>query len=233
MTRKRLALGAVRSAVAAIALLATAVPAQACGLALLLALDVSSSVDSAEHRLQNDGLAAALTDPVVMEQILGQGGIWLAAFEWSGKRKQRILIDWTHLNSLPEIADAARRIRGAGRSTTEFPTSLGYALGFAAVFMQQAPPSCARKVIDIAGDGVNNDGFPPSSAYRAFDFTNVTVNGLVIRGADPDPVEYYAREVVRGPGSFLELAEGYADYAQAMRRKLIREVSGGAFAMVE
>ncbi len=210
--------------------LAFATPVSACPLALVLALDVSSSVDDGEHRLQSEGLARALTDPAVMESILSQGGIWLAAFEWSGRRNQRILIDWTHLNSLRVIGQAAARLRDAPRSTNEFPTALGYALGFASVYLKKSPPGCLRRVIDVAGDGVNNEGFAPSNAYNAFDFRDVTVNGLVIKGAEPDPETFYREQVQYGPGSFIEIAHGYEDYAEAMRRKLIREVLGASLA---
>lgn len=224
----------LRSACAGLAMLIlTATPVPACPLALVLALDVSSSVDDQEHRLQSDGLALALTDPAVIESILSQGGIWIAAFEWSGRRNQRILIDWTHLNSLRVIGQAAARIRDARRSTNEFPTALGYALGFASVYLKKSPPGCVRRVIDVAGDGVNNEGFAPSNAYNAFDFRGVTVNGLVIKGADPDPEAFYREQVIHGPGSFVEIADGYEDYAEAMRRKLIREVLGASLAQYD
>lgn len=89
---------------------------------------------------------------------------------------------------------------------------------------------CLRQVVDVSGDGVNNEGFPPASAYRAFDYARITVNGLVVRGADPDPVPYYTREVIRGSGAFVEVAETYADYERAMARKLLREISGAPLA---
>jgi len=204
-----------------------------CPMALVLAVDVSSSVDSREYRLQSDGLAFALTDPVVMEHILTTGGLWLAAFEWSGRFNHQMLLDWTFLNDLNSIALAAERIRSVPRSTNEFPTAMGYAMGYASLLMERAPERCLRRVIDVAGDGVTNEGFHPNSAYRAFDFGDITVNGLVITGGDPDPLPYYQENVVRGPGAFIEIAQGYDNYAIAMRRKLIREITGGTVAALE
>lgn len=204
--------------------------AQSCPLALVLALDASSSVDPREYRLQAEGLEFALTDTDVVAAILDVGGILATAFEWSGRDKQIVHAGWRFLDSPAAIAAFAARLGAAQRGYDEFPTSLGYALGFAAIQLERAPVECARHVIDVSGDGVNNDGFGPASAYRARAFGRITVNGLVIKGADPDPEFYYRTSVIRGPGAFVELADDYGDYARAMRRKLLREIGGGAFA---
>lgn len=201
-----------------------------CPLALVLALDASSSVDGREYRLQAQGLEYAFTDPDVEAAILGAGGILATAFEWSGRNQQVIHAGWSWLDSRASIAGFARRLGTAQRGFDEFPTSLGHALGFAAIQLSRAPVACTRQVIDVSGDGVNNDGFGPASAYRAHAFDAITVNGLVIKGADPDPEAYYLTSVIRGPGAFVELADDYDDYARAMRRKLLREIGGGSFA---
>ena len=206
-------------------------PAHACSLALLLAQDVSSSVDGGEHSFQSRGLASALTNPDVVAAILMGGGIWISAFEWSGRTNQIVHVDWTYLDSPAVIGRVAKTIAAAPRGHADYPTSLGYALGFAAVHMRKVPQRCARQVVDVAGDGINNEGFPPEAAYRAFDFTDITVNGLVIKGSDPDPEAFYREEVAKGAGSFVEVAYGYQDYAEAMKRKLIREISGASLAM--
>lgn len=222
-----------RLAAAALLAAASAFPARACDLALILALDVSASVDAEEYRLQRDGLAAALDDEEVVLSILAAGGIWLSAFEWSGARHQNMRLEWTFLDEPGEVRAAASALSAATRSQDEFPTSLGYALGHAMIRLAQAPQRCLRQVIDVSGDGVNNDGFPPASAYRAHDMTGVTVNALAIEGEDPPPAPYYAREVIRGPGAFVEVARGYDDYARAMKRKLLREINGGGLAFAE
>ena len=80
-------------------------------------------------------------------------------------------------------------------------------------------------MIDVSGDGVNNQGFGPDLAYKHFPFDNITVNGLVIEGHDQQVTQYYRREVLRGPGAFLEIAQGFEDFERAMSRKLYREIN--------
>lgn len=205
---------------------ALAVPggAQACRLALALALDVSSSVDEAEYLMQRDGLAAALLSDEVVEAITLDGPIALAVYEWSGRRQSVLVQDWVLLGTRADIAAAAARLGAVQRSYRRFPTALGYALGYGAELLQRAP-ECERHVIDMSGDGVTNDGFGPFHAYKHFPFDGVTVNGLVVLGADPAVMEHYEFEVLHGPQAFLEVAQGYEDYRNAMVRKLFREIS--------
>lgn len=207
--------------------------AQACSVALVLAMDSSASVDAREHQLQINGLADAFLDPDVVNAIEVVGGIYVTAFEWSGRYQQVEQLSWRFINDGASASAASNILRQAGRGYTEFPTALGYALGHAAVLMKQAPAHCRRKVIDVAGDGINNDGFGPDSAYKAFDFNGITVNGLVIAGPDSVPVDYYYAEVIRGPGAFVEVAGTYDDYAEAMKRKLIREIIGSGLASAD
>ena len=197
-----------------------------CEVALALALDASSSVNPTEFRLQSQGLAAALLDRDVKAAILGGGGVLMTAYEWSGRRQQAIIADWSMLETEEAIASFAGKLAGHKRAFIEFPTAVGYALGFGAIRLERAPVSCARQVIDLSGDGVHNEGFPPASAYRAFNFSGITVNGLVIKGEDPDPEPYYRKNVLYGPGAFLEVASNYEDYANAMKRKLLKEIGG-------
>lgn len=200
--------------------------AQGCRLALLLALDVSSSVDEAEYVLQRDGLAAALTDPDIVGAILSQGGpVLLGVYEWSGRRQSVDILDWTVLKSKQVIADAATKIRSAQRSYRRFPTALGYALGYGATMMGRAPMVCQRRVIDMSGDGITNDGFWPELAYKHFPFDGITVNGLAVLGADPDVLDHYLFDLRRGPGAFVETSQGYEGFRKAMTRKLFREIN--------
>ena len=204
-----------------------------CGLSLVLALDVSSSVDAEEFALQTGGLANALRDPSVRRSIIAAGGIQAIALEWSGRDKQVDIAPWSLLTSDADISRFADSIETHQRVHTKFPTALGYALGHAATRLRKAPLRCARAVIDVSGDGVNNEGFEPLLAYRNFDFFNVTVNGLVIQGADPDPVAYYRAEVIHGPGAFVEIAADFSDYEAAMKRKLLREINGAGLALAD
>jgi hypothetical protein len=207
--------------------------APACELSLLFALDVSASVDAREYRQQMDGLAAALRDPAVAEAMLSQpGGVALAAYEWSGRYQQEMVAEWTAIGDGAALAAFADRLTAQKRSHDEFPTAIGYALGFGAGVMADAPP-CTRRVIDISGDGIGNEGFPPAAAYREFPFEGVTVNGLAIGGADPEVVAYYRDRIPHGDGAFVEVAETFDDYADAIRRKLLREVLGAQFVSAE
>ncbi|WP_296631122.1 DUF1194 domain-containing protein [Roseovarius sp.] len=204
-----------------------AAPAQgACRLALVLALDVSSSVDEAEYALQRVGLASALDTSEIRTAILrgGAGDVALAVYEWSGRFQDKLHLDWTLLRSDGDITGAVAVLAGMQRSTSDYPTGLGSALGYGAALMARAP-RCDRQVIDVSGDGINNQGFGPALAYKHFPFDGITVNGLVIEGHDPQVTQYYQREVLYGPGAFLEVAQGFEDFERAMSRKLFREIN--------
>jgi hypothetical protein len=211
-----------------------AAPVEAgCRLALLLALDVSSSVDQYEDGLQRQGLASALVAPAVQSAFFGLADhVALAAFEWSGRYNQEVLLDWTLIDSPAVLSEAAAQISASKRSHNEFPTAMGYALGFGATMLERAP-SCDSKTIDMAGDGQNNEGFGPLQAYREFPFAGVVVNGLVVNAADFEAetqlIEFFTTQVLHGPGAFLEVAQGFEDYERAMRRKLERELSVPVF----
>ncbi len=197
---------------------------ESCKLALILALDSSSSVDQAEYEFQLKGLAAALLDAEVKRMIAEQGGINLMAFEWSGRFNQEVIVGWRYLTSELEVSEFALALASHQRVRSDYPTAMGYALGYAAGLFRQLPQQCLRQVVDVSGDGVHNDGFNPQIAYRTFEFDAISVNGLVIKGADPDPEQYYRENVVHGPGSFLVVANNFNDYGEAIKQKLLREI---------
>jgi hypothetical protein len=231
-------LGAALGALACLPALPAAAQEVICRLALVLAIDVSSSVDAQEDLLQRQGLASALTAPEVVSAFLRTDlPVALAAFEWSGRWNQTVLLDWRLIRSEADLAQAAARIASSRRSTREFPTAMGYALGFAARMLRDAP-RCLMQTVDVSGDGITNDGFGPRAAYREFGFEGVTVNGLAIEVPEPAGREisvrtYYAEEVLHGPLAFLELAAGFGDFERAMRRKLEREVGAQAIGRLE
>lgn len=209
--------------------ISAAAAAPHCDLSLVLAVDASASVDAREYGIQTQGLADALRAPEVTAAILTSGGVYLSVFEWSGSRQQVLLLDWTELNSLAAIDAAAAKIAATRRQYTEFPTSMGPALAYASGVMDRAPARCLRKVVDISGDGVHNYGYGPRLAYENFDFSDITVNGLVITDAWPDPLRYYYEEVLHGKDAFVVEAHGFRELAKAMRRKLVREIKGEVF----
>lgn len=192
-------------------------------------MDVSSSIDADEDRLQRAGLAAALIAPDVQEAFFASPDpVALFVFEWSGRYNQHDLAGWRVINSAADLAAVAQAIAQSTRSHDDFPTAMGFALGYAAVKLEEGP-SCLFRTIDIAGDGENNEGFGPQEAYAAFPFDAVTVNGLVVNAgefeAETGLIPYFRNEVIRGPAAFVEIANGFEDYEDAMRRKLIRELS--------
>lgn len=217
----------MRRAAAALAVSAAlALPAAAeCRLALTLAIDVSSSVDAGEYRLQMDGLAAALEDPQVRDALFQVPGAWVAlqVYEWSGVTDQTILRDWTEVTS-PQVLDGiAADIRAHARRYVGNPTALGEAIRFGRRQLDRAPP-CAESKIDVSGDGQSNAGIPPQQIYGGTDFAGVIVNGLAIQSDEQALGRYYRFFVIWGPGAFVEVADSFEDYAAAIRRKLIREL---------
>ncbi|WP_375691108.1 DUF1194 domain-containing protein [Pseudooceanicola sp. LIPI14-2-Ac024] len=212
--------------VAGLALGPVAATAEECRLALLLALDVSSSVDPGEYDLQKLGLATALGSVAVREALTNTTGgyVAMAVYEWSGRYQQKVVLEWTRMDDPSAIDTAVAVISTAERSFSRFPTAIGYSLGYAAKVLERAPV-CKRRVIDISGDGVNNEGFGPDLAYKNFPLDGVTVNGLVILGQDSDVLPFYRREVRHGDGAFVEQAAGFEDFAEAMTRKLYREIN--------
>lgn len=232
-----LALRALLAAGLALAGAGAATAQEACRLALVLAMDISSSVDPLEDALQRGGLAQALRAPEVVEAILSQPDrpVALAMFEWSGRVQQDMVLPWILLRDAATVNAAADRIALSRRSYAEFSTAIGHAIEYAHDIFRQGP-ACDARVLDISGDGVNNDGFGPTAAYDAFDFSQITVNALVIEvqeegtdhgiteGADTGLADYFRQIVIRGPGSFVEVAAGFEDFERAMRRKLLREL---------
>ena len=218
---------ALGCALAAAALaVTTPAAAQSCRLALTLALDVSSSVDAHEYALQNEGLARALTAPEVVAAFLSAPGaaVALHVFEWSGRSHQTARADWVFIRSQADLAAVAERMRALPRSNSALPTAIGTALSFAAQALAERD-DCAAHTIDLSGDGVNNAGPTPDTARLAAAFDGVTVNGLVIGPGHATLRRYYERFVIQGPGAFVEVAEDFADFEAAMRRKLVRELT--------
>ncbi len=226
----------VRAIALALALVAAG-PASACRLALLLALDISASVDAREDALQRQGLARALAAPEVEAALLSGGGpVALSVFEWSGRVQQDMILPWVLLDSPAAIRGAADRIRTSRRSYADFPTAAGRMLEFAETRFALAP-ACDAQTLDVSGDGISNDGPDPRAVYAVGGLAGVTVNGLAIvvprgmgsdhgdEGASIGLADWYQAELIRGPGAFVEVADGFDGFERAMRRKLVRETA--------
>lgn len=211
--------------------------AQHCRQALALALDVSGSVDMREYRMQLDGLATALEDPEVAEVLLATPGVpvWLAVFEWSGRDSQRLILDWRPLNSADALGQSVAALRGWRRQRSTAFTGLGAAMEFGAALLGAAP-LCGQYTLDISGDGMNNEWPRPRVVKNSGVLNGLTINGLVIgddmnlpEGVRPGKTEelttYFQQVIIQGPDAFVEVAFGYGDYAEAMKRKLLREIA--------
>lgn len=197
--------------------------AQACELALVLAVDVSGSVDHIEYRLQMDGLGAALADGAVTEALVAaQAKVML--LQWTGISRQRVSVPWTHVTDLNAADALALRVRGAPREWRNFSTAIGEAVG-SALIQFDAVPECKRRVIDVSGDGFSNEGVPPAEMKSAALRRGVTINGLAIAESENELVDYYRANLIVGPGSFALEALTFEDYPKRIRQKLLREIT--------
>ncbi len=200
----------------------------ACRQALVLALDVSGSVDAAEYRLQLDGVASALREADVRAALLAMpdAPVHLAVIEWSGSGFQRLVLPWSALDGPAAIEAAAARLAATRRVAAPQATAIGAALGRAAGLLD-AGPACWRRTVDISGDGKNNDWPEPETVRAGGALAGITVNALVVapEGGIAELSAYFRAQVVQGPDAFVETALGYDDYARAMQRKLLREIA--------
>ena len=206
--------------------LAIPAPASACGLELVLAMDVSRSVINDEFDLQMVGLSSAFRDPEVIEAIGWiPGGVMATVTQWSGPENQHQSVGWRYLTGRESVISFAEEIEVVRRRFFGAYTAIGEALWHANALSATNPKTCSRRVIDVSGDGASNRGREPAAIADALAANGVTVNAVVIRGARPDPAEYYLDNVVRGPGSFVEIASTFHDYARAIHQKLLRELT--------
>lgn len=210
----------------ALLLLLFARPLAACEVALVVALDVSRSVDKYEYVLMRDGIASAFLDEDVADLIVDlPGGIMATVTQWGGMGQQRQVVGWRPLRTRGDIAGFVQAFAGRSRGFWMADTAVSEALLHADLMFETQPDACRRKVIDISGDGIANAGEPVWPISRAIGSKGVTINGLVVKGARRDPVIWYQEEVIAGPLPFVETAESYDDYTRAMTRKLLRELT--------
>lgn len=210
--------------------------AASCRQALALGLDVSGSVSRQEYRLQVEGLASALQDPKVARALLStpQVPVHLMVFEWSAPEFQRVLLNWTPVDSQRTLQEIAQILTATQRTPAPPGTAVGSAMQFGIAQLAQVP-ECWKHTLDVSGDGLHNMGPAPHVAKSGLEGTGVTINGLVI-GADSqvatdtrlaqigELVAYYQAQVIHGPHAFVETALGFEDFQSAMTRKLLREL---------
>jgi hypothetical protein len=215
-----------------------AIAAEQVDLLLVLASDVSRSVDAAKFKLQRDGYVAAISNLRVIEAIKSgpHGRIAICFIEWSGVGAQKVVIDWTMIDGTKAAQDFASQLDEAQRSFAD-RTSISGGIDFAMAQLEHAPFQAARRTIDVSGDGTNNSGRDVTAARDEALAQGVTINGLVILSEQPlswnadhtNPPggleAYYRNNVTGGPNSFVLVAENFNTFGQAILNKLVAEVA--------
>ncbi|MGD0147290.1 MAG: DUF1194 domain-containing protein [Xanthobacteraceae bacterium] len=223
---------------AAILVPAAARAAEDVDLLLVLAVDVSRSIDASKFQLQREGYAAAVADPHVLDAIrTGRTGrIGLTFVEWSGVGAQKVVIDWTTIGDADSAKGFGDRLLEAPRSFAD-RTSISGAIEFAMGQFDKAPFEAARRTIDVSGDGTNNAGRDIATLRDEAVAKGITINGLVILSDNPmswnpdhtNPpgglANYYRNNVVGGPSAFVMVAENFNSFGQAIIKKMIAEVA--------
>lgn len=206
-------------------------------LQLVLAVDVSRSIDDEEYALQKDGYAKAFINPSVLKAIQesGQGRIAVTLVEWSGAEFQKVAVPWTLISDAASGQSFSDAILRAPRSFWGW-TSISGAIDASVQVLAQSNFVGARKVIDVSGDGVNNSGRPALAARDDALQHGITINGLVIMDERPNPGvlnaeqepldQFYRDNVIGGPGAFVIAIKGFDTFAVAIVNKLVREIAG-------
>jgi hypothetical protein len=196
-------------------------------LALVLAVDCSSSVDDGDYKLQMQGIAGALRNPALYEAIASgaYGRIALALVHWSTSSNQSVAIGWSSIASPADLESVARQAESAERKWRAGGTGLAAAIAFNTALLQSLPAEAARRIIDVSGDGEENDGGDVGEARAAALARGITINGLPILSGSPTLESYYREVVIGGPGAFVVPAGNLQAFAEAMSQKLLREVS--------
>ncbi len=195
-------------------------------MALVLAVDVSESVDAGEYQLQHEGIARAFENPQVVDAIRGgaQGGIEVMVLEWSDRDKQSIVADWSLVKDQESAAAFATKVR-AGKRSSQGLTAIGDALLASAAAFEQLPDKPQRRVIDLSGDGMANIGPPPAAVRDVLVKQGITINGLAILATEPWLDGYYNDNVIGGEGAFLLQVQDFQTFATAIQQKLLAEIS--------
>jgi hypothetical protein len=205
---------------------------------LVLAVDISGSVDSVEAEQQRQGYVSALADPAVARAIRSTftGRVAMTYVEWAGAEMQEVVVPWTMLEDEASAAGFAAAIAEAPTRRAMW-TSISGAIDFAVPLFDGNGFAGDRRVIDVSGDGVNNRGRSVTQARDEAVAKGIVINGLPILNDRPQPMgmptpmevaldRYYAESVIGGPGSFIVPALGFGEFRDAILQKLILEIAG-------
>jgi hypothetical protein len=205
----------------------------ACRLKIVLAMDISASVDAKEDQLQRQGMARALLDEQVTSAFFAsKNPVALAVIEWNGPTEQNIISNWRMVYDLSDLHHISTTISNSIRGSDLPKTAMGEALLFSKNLLD-AGPNCASSKIDLSADGSNNSGPSPFEIYSQYFPNDIQVNGLAINAAEFEAelhlIEYFKTNVIRGEEAFLIIADGFDDFERAMREKLLMEIYPNAF----
>jgi hypothetical protein len=207
-------------------------------LLLVLAADVSRSVDAPKFQLQREGYAAAISDARVLDAIRSgaRGRIAICFVEWSGFAAQRVVIGWSVVKDEQSAREFGDRLVEAPRSFAE-RTSISGAIDFSAALFKTAPFAANRHTIDVSGDGTNNSGRDVRAARDEAVARDITINGLVILSErplawNPDHThppggleQYFRDNVIGGAGAFVMAAQDFQSFGKALINKLVAEIA--------
>jgi uncharacterized protein DUF1194 len=207
-------------------------------LLLVLASDVSRSVDTRKFELQRQGYAEALSNPRVIEAIKSgpHGRIAICFVEWSGQTSQKLVIDWMVVSDAASARKISDQMLELPRTFAD-RTSISAGIEFAMSQLERAPFRSTRRTIDVSGDGTNNSGRDVGLARDEALAKGITINGLVILSDSPLPWnpehtnppgglgEYYRKNVIGGAGAFVMVAENHDSFGQAIVKKMIAEIA--------
>jgi hypothetical protein len=196
-------------------------------LQLVLAVDVSGSVNQMRFELQRDGYVAAFRHPHVLAAIRSgpAGAIAVTVTQWTGPALQFQVVPWTRISDAASAEDFAAAIERAPRQLFGGGTSISGAIDHAMSLWRESPFQAPRRLIDVSGDGANNRGRPAAQARDEAVAAGIGINGLPILALEPDLDRYYEQNVIGGPGAFMVVAHSYEAFAEAVRRKLIIEIA--------
>jgi hypothetical protein len=204
-----------------------AVAQTAVDLQLVLAVDASGSVDQRRFELQKQGYVAAFRDPRVLRAIQSGAAqaIAVTMVQWTGPALQIQVLPWTLINDAATAHAFADAIAATPRQLFSGGTSISGVIDYAAPLLLESPFQGARRVIDISGDGSNNRGRSAASARDDAVRAGIIINGLPILALEPDLDRYFSDHVIGGPGAFAIAAKSYDTFAEAIVKKLIREMA--------
>ncbi len=202
---------------------------------LVLAVDVSYSMDPDEQELQRDGYAKAFTSKEFMQALHegAQGKIAVTYVEWAGQFDQRVIMPWRLIEG-PELADAVAAEIAAAPTRRASRTSISGGLRFARGLFEHSGYRGLRRVIDVSGDGANNSGEPVAPMRDEVVKSGIVINGLpiMLKRANPGTMDianldvYYEDCVIGGPGSFVIPIRTREKFIEAIRTKMVLEVAG-------